>query len=248
MLPLSNSILDLLHQDDISLCPIVCDGTTESIQSTDLSTVPTVTSTRAGEENDAIPSSVAVATTATIQCKVLASDVLLGQSPTYRNNLGNQRMRELVKSRQEEHKSAAKSRKSQIVEEIINTMIKEGRRFLAKDSETEQWKLHKDRKKLHELVASRIRSITNKDNRKRKKEEVSPELVLDVAKADSKRKSPSFDPTLEYNLQDIKTAMERQDSTSEINPLTKDNLNGIHDGYSDDMFPKAWAILGNQDS
>ena len=248
MLPLSNSILDLLHQDDISLCPIVCDGTIASIQSTDLSTVPTVTSTRAGEENDAIPSSVAVATTAAAQYKVLPSDWLLGHSPTYRKNPGNLRVKELVESRQEEHKSAVKSRKSQIVEEIIETMIEEGRIFWKKDKNTKQLKLFEDRKKLHELVASRFRADTNKENRKRKKEEVSPELDPGVAKADSKRKRPSFDPTLEYNLQDIKTAMQRQDSTSEINPLTKDNLNGIHDGYSDDIFRKTWDILGNQDS
>jgi len=198
--------LDFLCQDDILFYLMLYDNITESNEPT----APTMTSTRAGEENVVTPSSV---------------DWLHGHSPRYRRNPGNVRMRELVESRQKDYQSAnnSKNKKARIVEEIIETMIGEGCRFLTKDKNTKQWKLFEDRKKLHELVASRFRGIANKENRKRKSREV-------TIKQGSKRKTSSSDPALESNLQ----------------PIVSTSTN--RDEHSYDVFSEAWAIKKLEES
>jgi len=104
-------------------------------------------------------------TKGTIPDCALSTDILMGQSPGFRDHPGNQWLRELIAERYEDYQACGKKRKQKtlIANQVVRVVEAAGGRFLK--CENSIWVPETDHKKIREKISSDFRGYRKYMNR-----------------------------------------------------------------------------------
>lgn len=167
--PLMPDFKDLFddHSDDGSMGTIGLDNLSVELEETNQSNVEP-TPAKGGNENktsaETDDTGGASTQNSTIIMYVRPEDIRVGNNPDLRYGPGNKHFRKVVADQYENYRSRGKEEKTELSTEIVQNLIREGRRFVIQDRESGTWRVA-DEKEARDKVSNTFRGIKKQEDR-----------------------------------------------------------------------------------